>query len=231
MKTKTEGHGEGQKMCGVLGLSVSEKSSLGEDEASEFYVSATERVLQRLLRKYPRGQVFDLREGGSLIPSKRSILQIADVAKTGSKPEKILRNRRPRGSSKQRDAQAILQMLPGARSVVFSPLWDSHRGRWFAGSFAWTTRSTRVLTRPVDLNYLVAFGNSIMADVARLDAIAADQAKSDFISSISHELRTPLRGILAWVEFLQDMTVLAIASQAGTDRSSHESPLPRLSKT
>jgi signal transduction histidine kinase len=202
--TKTEGHGERQKMCGVLSLSVSETSGLEEDRASKFHVSLTERVLQSLLRKYPRGQVFDLREGGSLRPSKRSIFQIADVAKTGSKPEK---SRRPRGSSKQRDAKAILQMLPGARSVVFSPLWDSHRARWFAGSFVWTTRPTRVLTRTADLNYLVAFGNSIMAEVARLDAIAADQAKSDFISSISHELRTPLHGILASVDFLQETTL------------------------
>jgi signal transduction histidine kinase len=43
-----------------------------------------------------------------------------------------------------------------------------------------------------------------MAEVARLDTIAADRAKSDFISSISHELRSPLHGILASVEFLQD---------------------------
>jgi signal transduction histidine kinase len=67
--------------------------------------------------------------------------------------------------------------------------------------------STRVLTRTEDVNYLAAFGNSIMADVARLDAMAADQAKSDFISSISHELRSPLHGILASVEFLQETTV------------------------
>jgi signal transduction histidine kinase len=37
--------------------------------------------------------------------------------------------------------------------------------------------------------------------------MAADQAKSDFISSISHELRSPLHGILASVEFLQDTGV------------------------
>jgi signal transduction histidine kinase len=113
-----------------------------------------------------------------------------------------LRTRKSRESAKQAEAKALLWMLPGARSVVLFPLWDSHRERWFAGSFAWTTRSTRVLTRTEDLSYLVAFGNSIMADVARLDVIAVDRAKSDFISSISHELRSPLHGILASVEFL-----------------------------
>jgi signal transduction histidine kinase len=201
MKSLTEGDSE-KKMCGVLGLSVPEKATLGEDKVSECYVSVTEKFLQGLLRRYPRGQVFDLCEGGSLIPNKK--IQIIDVAKDGSKSSETLPTRRHRESAKQKDARAILQMLPGACSVVFSPLWDSHRERWFAGSFAWTTQSARVLTLPIDLNYLAAFGNSIMADVARLDAIASDQAKTDFISSISHELRTPLHGILASVEFLQD---------------------------
>ncbi|TKA61661.1 hypothetical protein B0A49_10128, partial [Cryomyces minteri] len=54
------------------------------------------------------------------------------------------------------------------------------------------------------LSYLAAFGDSIMAEVARCDAQSADRAKADFISSISHELRSPLHGILGSVEFLQD---------------------------
>lgn len=58
-----------------------------------------------------------------------------------------------------------------------------------------------------DLSYLAAFGNSIMAEVAQLDTIAADRAKLDFISSISHELQSPLHGILTSVEFLQDIGV------------------------
>jgi signal transduction histidine kinase len=65
----------------------------------------------------------------------------------------------------------------------------------------------REYSRAKDLSYLAAFGNSIMAEVARLDTIAADRAKSDFISSISHELRSPLHGILTSVEFLQDIAV------------------------
>lgn len=62
-------------------------------------------------------------------------------------------------------------------------------------------------SRAEDLSYLAAFGNSIMAEVARLDTIAVDRAKSDFISSISHKLRSPLHGIFASVEFLQDTAV------------------------
>jgi signal transduction histidine kinase len=202
-KTLTE---EKKKPCGILGFSTEEKCSLEGDEASENYVPVAEAFLQRLLHKYPRGQVFNL---GPVISSTNDTRYTdGDVAEAESRSsEKILRTRKPRESAKQTEAKALLQMLPGARSVVLFPLWDSHRERWFAGSFAWTTRPTRVLTRAEDLSYLAAFGNSIMAEVARLDTIAADRAKSDFISSISHELRSPLHGILASVEFLQDTAV------------------------
>lgn len=196
-------------MCGILGFSTAVKCSLEGDEASENYVPVAEAFLQKLLHKYPRGQVFNLGEGGPVVSSTNDTqLTVGDVAQAKSRcSEKILRTGRPRESVKQTEARALLQMLPGARSVVLFPLWDSHRERWFAGSFAWTTQSTRVLTRAEDLSYLAAFGNSIMAEVARLDTIAADRAKSDFISSISHELRSPLHGILASVEFLQDTAV------------------------
>jgi hypothetical protein len=46
-----------------------------------------------------------------------------------------------------------------------------------------------------------------MVKVARLDTVAVDRAKSDFILSISHKLHSPLHGILALVEFLQDTGV------------------------
>ncbi|KFZ04532.1 hypothetical protein V502_10079, partial [Pseudogymnoascus sp. VKM F-4520 (FW-2644)] len=196
------------KMCGILGFSTAEKCSLEGDEASGSYVTFEEPFLQSLLHRYPRGQVFNLGDAGPVISSKsdtgHTVEGVADAAHKYS--EKTLRRKR-RASAKQTEANALRQILPGARSVVLFPLWDSHRERWFACSFAWTTRSTRVLTRAEDLSYIAAFGNSIMAEVARLDTIAADRAKSDFISSISHELRSPLHGILASVEFLQDTAV------------------------
>ena len=43
-----------------------------------------------------------------------------------------------------------------------------------------------------------------MAELSRLETLAADKAKGTFISSVSHELRSPLHGVLAGVEFLQE---------------------------
>ena len=164
--------------------------------------------LQYLLHKYPQGHVFNPgdrdRDTHSMEGPERTP---GEEAKTESKPsEKITPN--PTEIADHTEAKALRRMFPGARNVAFIPLWDSRRERWFAGSFAWTVqRTTRVLTRSEDLNYLAAFGNSIMAEVARLDVVGADRAKSDFISSVSHELRTPLHGILASVDFLQDTAV------------------------
>ncbi len=42
--------------------------------------------------------------------------------------------------------------------------------------------------------YLSAFAHSMGAEVIRLETLAADQAKGNFISSVSHELRSPLHG-------------------------------------
>lgn len=52
-----------------------------------------------------------------------------------------------------------------------------------------------------------------MAEVSRMEAMAANLAKSSFVSSISHELRSPLHGILASSELLRasisDATLLS----------------------
>jgi hypothetical protein len=167
-KTLADGVKGKKKTCGILGFSTEEKCSLEGDEAPQNYVPVAEAFLQRLLHKYPRGQVFNLGESGPVISRMHDTRRtVGDVAQDESISfEKDLRTGKPRGSLKQPEAKALLQMLPGARTVVLFPLWDSHRERWFAGSFAWTTRSTRVLTRAEDLSYLAAFGNSIMAEVA-----------------------------------------------------------------
>ncbi|KAL1310496.1 hypothetical protein AAFC00_000784 [Neodothiora populina] len=85
-------------------------------------------------------------------------------------------------------------------------MWDSIKRRWFAGAILWTCSPTRSLTPGIELNYLVAFGQSIMSEIAALGAKQADQAKGAFITNISHELRTPLHGILGSAECLQITT-------------------------
>ena len=68
---------------------------------------------------------------------------------------------------------------------------------------AWTNTPGRLLSVDNEFSFATTFSSTIMAELARQDAIDSDKIKADFMSSISHELRTPLHGVLGSVEFLQ----------------------------
>jgi signal transduction histidine kinase len=172
-------------------------------QSSKLHLGVPESLLRKLLRRYPHGKVFNFDDDGSLSASEgASDTSVEETRKSeeSTHQEKL----KPRKMSREEEGKAILKVCPGARCVAFFPLWDSHKERWFVGNLAWTTDPTRVLDPEEDLTYLAAFGNSIMAEVSRLNAVMSSQMKNSFISGISHELRSPLHGVLASVEFLQD---------------------------
>ncbi|KAF2671501.1 hypothetical protein BT63DRAFT_423704 [Microthyrium microscopicum] len=151
-----------------------------------------EVLLQRFLRRYPRGHVFSADEFGPID---------CDYG-PGAMP-KTLKQHRRRSSRSQHDVEELFAFLPNARYIIFLPLWHFQRETWFGATLGWTTSELA----PIDvdsLSLLMAFGNSIMAEVSRFEALAISRAKSDFISSISHELRSPLHGILASGELLRE---------------------------
>ncbi|POS83834.1 hypothetical protein EPUL_005284, partial [Erysiphe pulchra] len=176
-----------QQSCDVLGYSTKTKSSLHGHQALENLTKFPVSVLKRFLTQYPQGLVFNFDEDGNL--SSESEDSPLD-------PQIELERRLLAGT--------ILSVLPDAKSVFWYPLWDQNHDRWFSGSFAWSNSPTRILCVDEDLNYLAAFGNSIMAEVSRLSAQVLSKMKIDFISSISHELRSPLHGVLASVEYLRE---------------------------
>ena len=173
-------------------------------------MTVTESFLRRLLRRYPHGKIFNFDDDGLLSSSEddaRKSLQDEVNIISGDAQETLeepINHRRKKRMSKEAEGQEILKILPGARCVAFFPLWDAHKERWFAGTLLWTTNSTRILDPEEDLTYLASFGNSIMAEISRMEALVTSQAKNSFVSSISHELRSPLHGVLVGVEFLQD---------------------------
>lgn len=176
-----------EQTCKVLGYSTKTRSSFyGHhvlDRLNRFSVS----IFSKMLRDYPRGSIFYFAEDGSLHTESDDSL---------SDPQ--------REQERKAQGDAIISILPGARSVFWFPLWDLSRDRWYSGSLVWSNCPTRVLCPVEDLNYLAAFGNSIMAEVSRLSTQVLSKMKTDFISSISHELRSPLHGVLASVEFLRE---------------------------
>lgn len=94
--------------------------------------------------------------------------------------------------------------MVGARTIAFYPIWDDASELYSSALFVWSITPLRYFDPSVEMNYLAAFGHSLTAELARLNALASEKAKGSFISSISHELRSPLHGVLAGAEFLQE---------------------------
>ncbi|TGO55581.1 hypothetical protein BCON_0090g00250 [Botryotinia convoluta] len=195
------------RMCEVLAYSTASRCTLRGDTSSPEHLSVKENFVRRLLKRHPHGKVFAFDEGGNMSSSEDEILDAAPTGEISVVVEKFQNSMVKKASFKVMEGQTMLQIFPGARYVMILPLWDSHNEHWFASTMLWTSDPTRVLSLDDDLNYVAAFGNSIMAEVSRLEIVASDQTKTALISSISHELRSPLQGIQGSIELLQDTKI------------------------
>ncbi|KAJ5299054.1 hypothetical protein N7476_010611 [Penicillium atrosanguineum] len=206
---------ENTTVCGILGFSTSATSSINDE--SRGGLAVREVLLKTLLRGYPRGKIFNFSEEGAISsdessdgPHKPSLENKGSdpITIDGGKERKT--QKKTRASMLKEDAGALIRLFPGARSIALLPMWDSHRARWFSGALVWTNTPQRVFTSETELTYLSAFGNSIMAEVHRLDIEMSEKAKTNLVSSISHELRSPLHGILGTSEILRDTAMNAL---------------------
>ncbi|RFU31539.1 hypothetical protein B7463_g4830, partial [Scytalidium lignicola] len=208
--SRIDGHlqKEPEKCCNVLGFSTRTRSSVNSHEPSENMLSFPENLLRRFLKKYPHGKIMSFDKEGQFSSSDSDQVASSNANISSEKRNSIeshsSEKSKERRMSREAEFKAVQAAFPGARSVAFFPLWDSAKERWFAGAFTWSVAPYRVLCPLEDLTYMASFGNTVMAEAARLSNLAISQMKTDFISSISHELRSPLHGILGSVEFLQD---------------------------
>lgn len=149
------------------------------------------------------GKIFNFTADGRHVSETDTSEGSAHAPKPAQEAPPRIRRKKYNSYSRANEAALIINVFPGARSVLAFPLWDSHRDRWFAGGVVWTRTPTRVFSIQGELSYLRAFGMVAMAEVARMDAHIANKSKTTLLSSISHELRSPLHGILGGVEILQ----------------------------
>lgn len=210
---------ENTTVCGILGFSTSATSSINDE--SRGGLALREELLEALLRRYPRGKIFNFSESGSLSsdessdgPQNNALGDEAPDPTTIDPTHERGTGRRTRKKTRsavlKEDGDVLSQIFPGARSIALLPMWDSHRARWFSGALVWTNTPRRVFTSGTELTYLSAFGNSLMAEVHRLDIEMSEKAKTTLVSSISHELRSPLHGILGTSEILRDTAMNAL---------------------
>ena len=192
---------ENRATCKVHGCSLRQEEAGGEDGFATGRLKFPRTYLEHLLKRYPDGHVFNFGESGGLVSSGDgdSMSSGSDQAATN------LRDKRGYG-------RRLRSVMANARTIAFYPLRDDASGRWRSCLFVWSTSPLRIFDEQEDLTYLSAFGHSLIAELSRIETLAADKAKETFISSISHELRSPLHGVLAGVEFLQE-TELSLFQQ------------------
>lgn len=189
--------------CRILGFATSDASSVNSEATGDKNIALSESFLVGLLRRYPSGKIFNFDADGSISSNDTndSIFKSFNSRK---------RYKKTRKSVLRKDASTLLNIAPGSRSIIFSPIWDSHKSRWFAGSFAWTKTPQRVFTLDDEMTFYSTFGCSLIAEVHRLRALFAEQAKSDLLAGLSHELRSPLHGIFGTAELLSDTVMDAL---------------------
>ncbi|KAL5046172.1 hypothetical protein BDW71DRAFT_182263 [Aspergillus fruticulosus] len=201
---------DGTMTCRTLGSSTSHFSTINADSGSaskargEHEFALRESVLKAMMNRYPRGKIFNYNNDGSVSDESGSSISTNTLKSASTKD-----SRRRKRSHKQ-DADDMHRVLHSPRSIVFLPLWDSHKSRWLSGLLVWTNRPQRVFTAETELAYLRAFANSVMAAVHKLDIEMADKAKTNLVSNISHELRSPLHGILGTADLLSDTALNAL---------------------
>ncbi|KAL7937441.1 hypothetical protein V8C35DRAFT_292532 [Trichoderma chlorosporum] len=200
--------------CRLLGYSTSTASSINGAAPSRPFLSLTENFLSKLLRRYPRGQIFNFGADGELQSDSSEDEQPCQSSEPNCSPLLIKdieinplspRDEVPmKSSARQLEGRALLKAFPGSRSIGFVPIWDPRKDRWHAGGFICTKDIARSFSLEQELSYLRALGMLAMSEILRFKDLRADKAKTDALGSLSHELRSPLHGILLNAELLID---------------------------
>lgn len=198
----------GSRPCKILAYSLADELARADIENGSALTLST---LEKYFNLFPQGRTFSFNDEGSSISSEEDENSASEVetvrsnSPTSAKDDsghETARERRHR--RKKMDHKELLKKIPGAKSVVFLPLYDHSEEKLMAGCFLWTSVTGRMMSLDSDLSYLRAFGNCIVSEVIRVNMQRNEAAKTSFIASISHELRSPLHGILGAAEFLMD---------------------------
>lgn len=209
---------DGPTPARILGFSTSNKSSVNDEVGLRDQFRVAEKLLAALLRRYPKGMIFNFAANGELESSQSSeedqlqglFSPVDDTGPTLEDQPAARKKKSIKPWARKHDAKNLLEAFPGARSIVFVPVWDSRRDRWYAGGLAYTQHPHRIFTSVGELSYLRAFGVLAMAETLQQEFLMDDQAKQDALSSMSHELRSPLHGIILGVELLNETSLTVL---------------------
>lgn len=213
-RRSVKGNGDPDSVCKVLASSHTSHDPYSSSEEFQRVASSTtvtEKFLRCLLRRYPRGKIWNFNQQGDASSdddSSEGGFGRADPSQSDASEGLSTRpSGRRYGRIRVDDGKDIQRLFPGVRSLALVGMWDQSKGRWYAATAVWTYSALRLFSQETEVTYLSAFNDVVVAEVHRIEAQDSDSAKSDFIGSISHELRSPLHGILGSVECLQEQEI------------------------
>ncbi|KAK8099546.1 uncharacterized protein PG998_012787 [Apiospora kogelbergensis] len=185
--------------CKILAYSLASEAARADIEKGSAITLGT---LEKYYNLFPQGKSFSFTDEGAGISSEDESTSDRERQGDPKTPESHKSSRRYRKA--RMDHKEFLTKIPGAKAVVFLPLYDHAEDRLAGGCFLWTAMSGRMMNLDDDMSYLRAFGSSIIGEIGRINTQKNEAAKTTFIASMSHELRSPLHGILGAAEFLID---------------------------
>ncbi|KAI0015879.1 hypothetical protein F4780DRAFT_773222 [Xylariomycetidae sp. FL0641] len=164
------------------------------------------RALKNCIIRYPYGECFYMNKGRDLsngnsdgYPSREEVVTGGGTRRESSKPS----TPQPGDRVHMPLPKDLLDRIPDAQWVVFLPLFDYARGHWCAAGIIWGN-DFKMGDPEGAFPYFKTFGSCMMSEIASMEVLNTDIAKSTFIASISHDLRSPLHGMLGSLEFLED---------------------------
>lgn len=178
------------RACKILAFSIADDEARADVESGSALTLGT---LEKYFSLFPRGKTFSFTDQGSGFSSEEDSgasdreTQPPPPDSTGQGSPNS--NARARVRKRRMDHKELLKKIPGAKTVVFLPLYDHSEERLMAGCFLWTSVTGRMMSLDSDLSYLRAFGNCIISEVVRVNMQKNEAAKTTFIASMSHELR------------------------------------------
>lgn len=193
------GTGAGPAAVNVVSYSSSDNSTVSDQDLA-FSCSMEQEFLRSLCQRYHDGKIWSYHEDGTFDYYDDTPMSLS------SEDEHSFSVDNKQSERSEKESEILLECFPGARQILFAPLWDSATGvsspEYFSACFAISNREVPVFTTEIEVAFVRAFVNSVGVICGHLAAALGEKQKSQFISSMSHELRSPLHGILASTELL-----------------------------
>jgi hypothetical protein len=162
----------------VLSFSTTQSSSSSQDDASSAQFQLMDaRMIRRLLKKYPTGQLWTFDRSGHeiIVEQEEKSTYISSDSETPI-TQRAMSN----------EGSMLINCFRGARQIIYAPIFDVATSRSICACFAVSMREVPAFSVDVEVTWLRAFLNNVAVEWDRVSVSIADRQKGDFLSSISH---------------------------------------------